>query len=49
MLREAGFEPQLIFGDAQGEILATTIDGEPAEVGRAYPRGTVVEIEALTL
>ena len=49
ILSGAGFEPRLVFGDAQGEILSTTIDGEPAEVGQLYRRGTVVEIRALTL
>jgi beta-lactam-binding protein with PASTA domain/serine/threonine protein kinase len=47
LLRAAGFEPVLIFGDAQGEIREYTIDGERPEVGQQFRRGTIVEIQAL--
>ena len=49
VLSDAGFEPSLTFGDAEGELLDVTIDGEPAQPGTLYRRGTRVEIEALTL
>ena len=47
LLREAGFEPRLVFGDAQGEIRSYEIDGEEPEVGQTFRRGTIVEISAL--
>jgi beta-lactam-binding protein with PASTA domain len=47
ILREAGFEPVLTFGDAQGAIQSFTIDGQPPQVGTTYRRGTVVEFTAL--
>jgi beta-lactam-binding protein with PASTA domain len=47
ILREAGYEPRLVFGDAQGEIRSYTIDGVQPEVGETFRRGTVVDIEAL--
>jgi beta-lactam-binding protein with PASTA domain/serine/threonine protein kinase len=47
ILREAGFEAELIFGDAQGEVREYTIDGEVPEVGETFRRGTTVQFEAL--
>ena len=47
LLREAGFEAELVFGDAQGEVREYTIDGEVPEVGETFRRGTLVEFEAL--
>lgn len=47
LLLEAGFEPRLRFGDAQGAIRTVTIDGEEPTVGGTYRRGTVVDISAL--
>jgi beta-lactam-binding protein with PASTA domain len=47
VLRAAGFEPTLVFGDAEGVIQQVTIDGEPPVVGNSYRRGAVVEIVAL--
>jgi serine/threonine-protein kinase len=47
LLREAGFEPTLTFGDAQGAIRTYEIDGRQPEVGEQFKRGTVVEIAAL--
>ncbi len=47
ILRDAGYEPRLVFGDAQGEIRSYTIDGVQPEVGEMFRRGTVVDIEAL--
>lgn len=47
LLLEAGFEPRLRFGDAQGAIRDVTIDGEEPVVGETYRRGTVVDISAL--
>lgn len=47
VLLEAGFEPRLRFGDAQGAIRDVTIDGEEPVVGETYRRGTVVDISAL--
>lgn len=49
ILRDAGFDPVLVFGDSQGEVRSATIDGQDAEPGTTYRRGTRVEIEALTL
>ena len=47
LLRAAGFEPLLTFGDAQGEIREYTIDGERPELGQQFRRGTVVSLQAL--
>jgi serine/threonine-protein kinase len=47
LLREAGFEAELIFGDAQGEVREYAIDGEVPEVGETFRRGTTVQFEAL--
>jgi eukaryotic-like serine/threonine-protein kinase len=47
ILLNAGFEPRLRFGDAQGAIRDVTIDGEEPEVGETFRRGTVVDISAL--
>jgi beta-lactam-binding protein with PASTA domain/serine/threonine protein kinase len=47
LLRAAGFEPVLTFGDGQGAIQSFVIDGEPPIVGNLYRRGTVVEFTAL--
>ena len=48
VLTEAGFEPNLVFGDAQGEIQSIEIDGEEPVVGETYRRGTRVDIRAIT-
>jgi beta-lactam-binding protein with PASTA domain len=47
ILREAGFVPILVFGDAQGDIVDMMIDGEEPQTGTTYRRGTEVEIRAL--
>ncbi|HSJ91180.1 MAG TPA: PASTA domain-containing protein [Ilumatobacter sp.] len=47
ILLEAGFEPRLRFGDAQGAIRDVTIAGEEPEVGETFRRATVVDISAL--
>jgi serine/threonine-protein kinase len=47
LLLEAGFEPRLRFGDAQGAIRDISIDGEEPVAGETYRRGSVVEISAL--
>jgi eukaryotic-like serine/threonine-protein kinase len=47
LLLDAGFEPRLRFGDAQGAIRDVAIDGEEPEVGETFRRGTVVDISAL--
>lgn len=47
VLRAAGFEPVLTFGDAQGAIRTVLIDGVAPVVGAPYLRGTRVEITAL--
>lgn len=47
LLREAGFDPVLRFGDAQGAIQEITVDGAAPEVGGSYRRGTVVDVVAL--
>ncbi len=47
LLRAAGFEPLLTFGDAQGEIREYTIDGAQPEPGQQFRRGTVVAFQAL--
>lgn len=47
LVRAAGFEPLLTFGDAQGEIREYTIDGERPELGQQFRRGTVVSFQAL--
>lgn len=47
LLLEAGFEPRLRFGDAQGAIRDVSIDGAEPTVGETYRRGTVVDISAL--
>ncbi len=47
LLRDAGFEPLLTFGDAQGAIQSIVIAGEDPVVGQAYRRGTLVEFVAL--
>ncbi|MFP5487527.1 MAG: PASTA domain-containing protein, partial [Acidimicrobiia bacterium] len=47
ILLDAGFEPRLRFGDAQGAIRDVSIDGEDPVVGETYRRGTVVDISAL--
>lgn len=49
ILEEAGFVVELTFGDAEGTVQSVTIDGEPPVPGEAYPRGTLVQFEALTL
>ena len=47
LLLEAGFEPRLRFGDAQGAIRDISIDGDEPTVGETFRRGTVVDISAL--
>ncbi len=47
VLAEAGFEPVLVFGDAEGAIRSVRIDGAEPEVGATFRRGTRVDIEAL--
>lgn len=47
LLRDAGFEPLLTFGDAQGAIQSVLIDDQDPVVGQAYRRGTLVEFVAL--
>jgi beta-lactam-binding protein with PASTA domain len=47
ILRDAGFEPVLTFGDSQGAIQTVTIDGAAPTPGTTYRRGTRVEITAL--
>lgn len=47
LLLEAGFEPRLRFGDAQGAIRDVSIDGAEPSVGQTFRRGTVVDISAL--
>lgn len=47
ILREAGFEPVLTFGDAQGAVQTVAIGGAAPEVGSTYRRGTVVEFTAI--
>jgi serine/threonine-protein kinase len=47
ILRDAGFEPVLTFGDSQGAIQTVTIDGAVPTPGTTYRRGTRVEITAL--
>ena len=46
LLRQAGFESELVFGDAQGEVREYTIDGEVPEVGETFRRGTLVEVRS---
>jgi serine/threonine-protein kinase len=48
VLTEAGFVPILTFGDAQGDIISMTIDGEEPVTSTTYRRGTEVEISALS-
>ncbi len=47
ILVDAGFEPRLTFGDAQGVVRSVRIDGEEPTVGQTYRRGTQVDISAL--
>lgn len=47
LLRAAGFEPVLTFGDSQGVIQSIQIDGSDPEIGGSYRRGTVVDFVAL--
>ena len=47
LLREAGFDAELTFGDAQGEVREYSIDGEVPEIGETFRRGTLVQFEAL--
>jgi serine/threonine-protein kinase len=47
ILREAGFEPVLVFGDAQGAIQSYELGGDTPTAGNTYRRGSVVEITAL--
>lgn len=48
VLREAGFEPVLVFGTSQGLVQQVRIDGNEPVVGNSYRRGAVVEITALS-
>jgi hypothetical protein len=47
ILRLAGFEARLVFGDTLGAIRRYTIDGEQPQVGETFRRGTEVDFEAL--
>ncbi len=47
ILGGAGFQPVLVFGDAQGAIQSITIDGDAPTVGNQYRRGAIVEFTAL--
>jgi serine/threonine-protein kinase len=47
LLRAAGFEAELVFGDAQGAIRSYVIDGNTPETGETFRRGTLVQFEAL--
>jgi beta-lactam-binding protein with PASTA domain len=46
LLRAAGFEAELVFGDAQGEIQSIDVDGAEPDVGETFRRGTLVRIRA---
>ena len=46
VLREAGFEAELSFGDAQGALQSFQIDGAQPAVGDQFRRGTLVVIQA---
>ncbi|PIE34115.1 MAG: hypothetical protein CSA55_01355 [Ilumatobacter coccineus] len=46
-LREAGFVPKLVTGDAESPIFEAKIDGEVAVAGEKYRRGSDVEIVAV--
>lgn len=48
VLREAGFEPVLVFGTSQGLVQQVRIDGNEPVIGNSYRRGAVVEITALS-
>ncbi len=43
-LTAAGFVPVLSFGAVEGTLQSASINGVPAEVGTAYPRGTQVDL-----
>jgi eukaryotic-like serine/threonine-protein kinase len=47
VLRDAGFEPVLVFGSSQGLVQQARIGGNEPVVGNLYRRGAVVEITAL--
>lgn len=47
ILRDAGFEPVLVFGDAQGAVQSYELNGETPTPGNTYRRGSVVEFTAL--
>ncbi len=49
VLIAAGFEVELVFGDAQGEIQSYTIDGSPPLAGETFRRGTLVRFRAFDL
>lgn len=49
LVEAAGFVAELTFGDAEGTVQSVTINGEPPTPGGVYPRGTLVQFEALTL
>jgi serine/threonine-protein kinase len=44
---QAGFQPVLVFGDAQGAVQSYAIDGDTPVVGDVYRRNSVVEFTAL--
>jgi beta-lactam-binding protein with PASTA domain len=48
ILRDAGFNPVLVFGDRQGAVRSYTIEGETPTAGQTFRRGTTVEFEALS-
>ncbi len=46
ILVAAGFEVELVFGDAQGQIQSYTIDGSVPLPGETFRRGTLVRFRA---
>jgi eukaryotic-like serine/threonine-protein kinase len=44
VLAEAGFTTRLVLGASDGEFASATIDGEPAEPGAPYRRGSQVDV-----
>lgn len=49
LLTQAGYDPTLTFGDAEGAIQEVQIGDVTPNPGDLYPRGTTVFIKALTL
>jgi beta-lactam-binding protein with PASTA domain/serine/threonine protein kinase len=46
ILGAAGFEAELVFGDAQGDVQSYQIDGVQPAVGDMFRRGTLVTVQA---